>query len=125
MRPNILIAVIVALAACAPGATSPSTPADIGIPTESTETETAAPVPPPPASALRGGEWYREGDCPVIGAGLPVPKGAIVQAWACAGERCHPVTEHLTVVRGASEDEVVLDLCEGWPRFEVAWVAVE
>jgi hypothetical protein len=115
---------IALLAGCAPA------PADADTDTDLVEDTGPAPLPPvtsPAAPGLeleQGSESYQEGRCPAAGDGALLPKGAMVQAWACNGADCRAIPERLTVIRGPDFDEALLVTCSGSQRFELYWIAV-
>lgn len=126
MRCTILVSLL--LAACVPVADE-AQPEDTGSVAEAdtdTDADTSAPAAPPPAAVLSGREVYRQRECPLTGDAdtAQIPKGALIQAWACNGPSCWPVPEYLSVERGGAVDEATLSACTGAERFEIAWIAV-
>jgi hypothetical protein len=112
------------LAGCAPA------PADTDTETDALGDTGPAPLPSvtsPAAPGLeleQGSESYQEGRCPAPGEGVLLPKGALVQAWACNGPDCRAIPERLTVIRGPDLDEALLVTCAGSQRFELSWIAI-
>jgi len=116
---------LVSLAACEPAPSDADTDTDVVPADTDTDTDTSAPVVPPASPAvLSGRESYQERRCPLLEDGARLPKGAIVQAWACNGPTCWSVPELLSVERGSDEDVAIFDGCSGADRFELSWIAI-